>query len=133
MIHGAGPIVLVHFAIPSALAKTLVAAGKPVPAPVQARLQVDTGASGTCVKTSVLAPLAITPHNHLSISTPSGSATCPVYDVDIVMAGLGALHNIPVIETSMGGQPIDGLLGRDILQFGMLVYNGKDSSFSLAF
>ncbi len=44
-----------------------------------------------------------------------------------------ASMTIPVIESQLLNQGFHALIGRDVLSSGMLVYNGKASTISLAF
>lgn len=43
------------------------------------------------------------------------------------------IDSIPVMESSFEGQAIDGLIGRDIIDRGLLVYNGPAGHFTLAY
>lgn len=43
------------------------------------------------------------------------------------------IEALPVTASSFAGQAIDGLIGRDIIDRGMLVYNGQTGQFTLAY
>ena len=122
--------------------KVLEDAGQPVPDAVAVRALVDTGASCTCIDPSALASLAITPTGSVPIHTPStgaGAATMDQYDVSIVILGSSTsapplyLPVIPVVASALQAQGIQALIGRDILQQCVLVYNGSQGFFTLAF
>jgi predicted aspartyl protease len=131
-----GPISEVLIAPPQALVQVLRANGQPVPQPVRAVAMVDTGASGTVLTPSVVAQLGLQPVGVSQMSTPS--TTAPVqtrlFNVDITFA----LNNVSVTgvvatEAPLGGQHIQCLIGRDILQHGVLVYIGYLNQFTLSF
>lgn len=76
----------------------------------------------------------------MSIHTPStGAASIAIdqYDASFVIPGnapdgtLG-IGAIPILATHFRSQGIDGLIGRDILNRCMLVYNGTTGGVSLA-
>lgn len=120
--------------------QALLAAGQPVPDPMIVRLLVDTGASGTCIDQTHLVKLGIAPSGYVMVHTPTTAGT-PVkrnqYDVDIgIIFGHGSYHfvdTLPVVESSVSCQGIDGLLGRDVLSQGILIYNGAADSYTLSF
>ena len=70
-ITSLGPLVLatVGVSVPKQLA--LQAAGLPPPAGGQGRFLIDTGASGTCVDSALIAKLGLTPTGSVNIHTPS--------------------------------------------------------------
>lgn len=59
---------------------------------------------------------------------------CPLYDIDLLFPNHKiAVANITAIESDFEGQRIDGLIGRDVLKNGLMIYSGYDNSFTLAF
>jgi hypothetical protein len=113
------------------------------------RFLVDTGANVTVVDPTLIAPLGLTPKNFMPVATPTtGQAPPlrPVYDVQIVLqasvtpriAQLGPLGVMPhlralsIVATDMKSQGIDGLIGRDILDNVLLVYNGLTGTYTLS-
>ncbi len=110
------------------------------PDPVECRLLIDTGASGTCLDGWIFQNLGLEPSGIANIQTPSTSAgkphVCNEYDVSVTIAhdGLHCIFTaIPVIESSFTHHGIDGLLGRDILKDCLLVYNGNLGICTLSF
>ena len=135
-----GPIlqILVYASAPRRAA--LKAAGMPIPKPISINVLVDTGASSTCVDSSQLAKLGIPPSGLIDVHTPSTGST-PVqlsqFDVDLgVVLDNGKFHlisTLPVIESNFVSPGVDGLLGRDVLSQGILIFNGSAKTFTLAF
>ena len=108
--------------------------GKPVPNPVEVTALIDTGASGTAVKPEVIRQLQLTPRGVTNIATPSSAAhPCNVYDVSLTFANGVVVPVITVIEVPLEGQVIQGLIGRDVLAHGILIYSGYTNTFSLSF
>lgn len=122
----------------------LKAAGITIPVMQKATFLIDTGASGTCVDQSVMQNLGLSPINYISIQTPSTNGSpiqCPVYDVQVIFQPsihqskpyqVPHIRAVSVIETHLKSQGIDGLIGRDILEYCLLVYNGHTNSYTLA-
>jgi hypothetical protein len=119
----------------------LAAAGQTIPAPVQIRALVDTGASGTCIDPSVPTSLGLTPTGNITMMTPSTGATphtADQYDVGLIIPGPGLppllFQTIPVACVELlTPQGFHALIGRDILQKCLLHYNGTTQLFTLAF
>jgi hypothetical protein len=111
----------------------------PVPTPVDVRVLVDTGASGTCLDPSIMTLLNLTPKGTVMIHTPStGGTPCAhsQYDVSLILMHPKisyTFHAVPVIASTLGAQGIQGLLGRDVLKECLLIYDGPANGFTLAF
>jgi hypothetical protein len=71
----AGPVIDVLVGVSPPRAQQLALANAPVPAPVSARLLVDTGASVTCLDRAILASLGLAPTGNVAMATPSTGAT----------------------------------------------------------
>jgi hypothetical protein len=120
--------------------QALIAASQPVPPAVLINVLVDTGASGTCIDPSHLSRLGISPSGLIKVHTPTTAGNpieCKQFDVDIgVLLDNGNFHfvdTLPVLESELACQGIDGLLGRDVLSQGILIYNGAAKSYTLSF
>lgn len=117
----------------------LKAAGQIIPAHVNCNFLIDTGASSTVIDSSIIAALKITPTGSVTVHTPT-TGTAPqqrdLYDVGmIIMSGTGTPKGfpaLPVIESSLKSQGIDGLLGRDVLAHSRLIYSGPDNAVMLS-
>jgi len=120
----------------------LMAANEPIPQMQIIRALIDTGASFTSVDPSVLAALNLTPTGTIDIVTPStgqGTHTADTYDVDFKI-GAGpndtplSISNLRIASCDLFlKQGIHALIGRDILQRCIFIYNGAISMFSLSF
>lgn len=96
---------------------------------------VDTGASCSMVDSLVAQKLGLVNHGEEKIVTPSGERDCLTFDINIVFIGQNkTFHNLGVAESNFRNeQGVDGLIGRDILKSGLLVYQGESDQFTLAF
>lgn len=116
-------------------------AGLPVPQMASGLFLVDTGASATCVDSKLIAALAIAPRGRVPIHTPSTNGTavqCNQYDVAVyVPANQGVaglfVDALPVIESDFSGQGIKGLIGRDIIDRCVMIYNGSLRTLTLSY
>lgn len=131
-----GPVVEILIGLSRALADGLRAQGQPIPPPVPAIAMIDTGSTGTVIRHGIAQALGIHPIGTALMSTPSTQTpvTADIYAVAL------ALHNHPVsipqavvVEATLGGQSLDCLIGRDILQHGVFVYIGQVNQFTLSF
>ena len=95
---------------------------------------IDTGATGTVIKEGLPATLGINPVGTTLINTPSSmGVSCNQFDIQMLFSNNVNIPSIVVIEAPLQGQHIQCLIGRDILQHGVFIYNGCDNSFTLSF
>lgn len=134
-----GPVMDVLVGVSRPRAAALTQAGQPIPNPVAVRGLVDTGASCTCIDPGVLTSLNLTPTGSQPVHTPSTQGT-PVnqlqYDVSLILPHPGisySFHSLAVIQSQLAVQGIQGLIGRDVLDRCLLVYDGPLGAFTLAF
>jgi hypothetical protein len=141
-LDAAGPVVNAGVSVSEGRRLALEAAESPVPQMQVIRALIDTGASFTSIDPAVLAALNLTPTGTIEIVTPStgqGTHTADTYDVDFKI-GAGpndiplSISNLRIASCDLFlRQGIHALIGRDILQRCILMYNGSASIFSLAF
>ncbi|WP_372484152.1 hypothetical protein AB9H29_14455 [Stenotrophomonas sepilia] len=139
-----GPVVDVYVGVSSARQRALQDNGQPVPNLQRVRLLIDTGASRTTICDSVMSQFAMQPTGQVPVSTPSTGATpvyMSLYDVNLYFLFQGGavpppmhmVDTVPVIATDFQAQGIQGLVGRDILARGSLIYHGDINLCTLTF
>lgn len=137
-----GPLLSVLVGVSAPKSAAMQKAGLKVPQFVQGTFLLDTGASGTCVDPHFVQSLGLTPRGAVMIQTPStagNAVSCNQYDVALFIPGMNAsatgfhIGALPVIETPLAAQGIEGLIGRDVIDRCTLVYNGSAGMFTLAF
>jgi hypothetical protein len=134
-------VVDVFIGVSQARRDALDKANQAIPTLQQARALVDTGATLTAIDRSVISKLNLSPTGTASIHTPSTGQNphlADLYDVGIFFVHPPRLtfpvYTVPVLEADLllqGG--IQALIGRDILQLGLMIYDGVAGMFSLGF
>jgi hypothetical protein len=134
-----GPIIGLAVGVSESRRQYLLNIGKTPPAAVFIRALVDTGASSTHVVDSVIAPLGLTTKGPVPVITAS-TGSAPVlfdeYDVSLTILHpeMGKVFEIvPILACEPLSNDYQAMLGRDILQYCSMFYNGPDGTFSLAF
>jgi predicted aspartyl protease len=128
-----GPVVQVQIGIGSALEQHLRSKQQSVPSPVAAQALIDTGATGTVVNPGIVSSLNLNPVGSTLIHTPSSSnVRCSQYLVRLHFPS-GVVAEALAISAPLHGQPIQCLVGRDVLRHGVLIYNGYMQHFTLSF
>ena len=126
-----GPTLNVRISPPPGLQAVLRAAGQEVPF-VNLLGMIDTGASGTLVKATLIGPLGIEPYAMTSLRT--ASTTEPLirgkYRVSVALTEAAAFE-VDVVEGPLIGQNVQCLIGRDILEYVVFTYDGPNSRFSI--
>lgn len=139
-IGPSGPILICYIGLSAPREEALIAADVAIPPAQIAHLLIDTGASHTVIDDRFVTSLGLAPTGTILMHTPStGTEPHPVQTFDIALAFAGinsVVHSLPAHSASacdFSGQPIDGLLGRDILSESRLTYSGPDNMFYLSF
>lgn len=130
-----GPVVELLVGPSQPFVRALTAANQPVPAALPVAAMIDTGAARTVVSRQVVQSLGLQAVGAARMSTPSTEKAVPVdlYNVSLAFPNGVTVANALAIEAPLGGQHIQCLVGRDILQHGVLVYIGHLNQFTLSF
>lgn len=142
-VESNGPIVNAGVSVSEGRRAALIAAGQVVPEMRTIRALVDTGASFTSIEPQVLQALNLTPTGTIEIVTPSTgnqTHTTETFDIDFAIGG-ATPQDLPLLIPNLRiaacelylRQGIHALIGRDILNRCILVYNGSINAFSLCF
>lgn len=105
-----------------------------MPNPLPGVALIDTGATDTGVDESLLKQLGLNPIGFRHIGTPSSQRhRALLYPARITFPGtkLPQLNFSRVLALNLGGQGIHVLIGRDVLRFSVLAYDGLAGTFSI--
>ncbi len=129
-----GPVVQVTIRVAQQIATQVLQSGGTLPPPVSGLALIDTGASTTCVDDAAAQKLQLPVIDVVKIASASHAETEQnVYPIQIEVMGLPITINAPrAVGTPLEPQGILVLLGRDVLQHTVLVYNGPAGSLSLS-
>lgn len=133
-----GPILPIEIAIPSALSKLLASQNEDIPPPVSGIALIDTGATRSCVDTSVISKLGVNPIGITALITASGQSQHHLYPAKFNFpaikfeAEFSSIAGVNLSQQSIAGKQIIALIGRDLLSRCLFIYNGPKGSFSIA-
>lgn len=132
-LRNVGPVVEVQFTPPPILQEIQKSAGETISSGVRVLALIDTGATRTVLKRGLAKKLGLNPVGSVRINTPSSTGVlCYEYVVQVTFPA-NVNVNCVVIESDLKDQPIQCLIGRDILALGTLIYMGHSELFSLSF
>lgn len=95
---------------------------------------IDTGAEVTVIGNGIASSLDLIPIGRTFLNTPSSTdVPCLQFDIPLIFPNQVLLQSIIAIEAPLTDQHIQCLIGRDVLQHRVLIYNGYDNSFTLSF
>lgn len=139
-----GAILQVNIGIPVALEQFCLKNTIQIPAPVPGYALIDTGASASAVHEQIFTDFGVQPIDHIPMSTPhSKDKHSFVYPARIQFPGLN-LFDVPMLSmmrvvgcelkwTTFDNREIIMLMGRDLLQHFLMVYNGVQSDITLSY
>jgi len=139
-----GAILIAVVGVSAARASALKDANLPIPKYEKVTAMVDTGASSTCIDPSVLLALNLTPTGSVLVKTPSTGlqpVSADQYDVSLIVPSSDTSHvplaiaTLPVIccNDFLQSQGFHALIGRDVLSHCILIYNGGEMTFTIAY
>lgn len=91
-------------------------------------VQWDTGASGTCISKKVVSDFKLIPIGKVNAHTPSGIGIMNQYMINLVLNNEVVFQNWLVMDSEIGKQGIDVLIGMDIISngdFAISNYEGR--------
>jgi hypothetical protein len=113
---------------------------QPIPPPIIVQGLLDTGASGVCIDPIIVQKLSLQATGICNMITPSTGPIAqivPEYDISIKISHSGGssldFDSLPAMKASLSNQGFYVLLGRNILSRCLLIYDGVNNSFTLAF
>jgi hypothetical protein len=146
VLHGTltpadGPVLSVRLALTRPEAARRRRTGQTVAPPVDVTAIIDTGAEVTCVDPSVGRRLAATPLAPGLTNLPAAGGVGPSvrYDLQLIIGhSSGAIRpldvpDLRVYEVSLTHLGYDAILGRDVLAYCVLIYDGVAGSFTLSY
>jgi len=137
-----GPIIRLRVALPRAIILARQQAGFVTAAPVEVDALIDTGAEATCVDNPIITQLGLPATTGTLANVPSlGGITGSV----MYSAGLTLLQHtnkrtqhldisaIPVLGLNLSTFGVKAVLGRDVLAYCVLIYDGLTGTFTLSY
>lgn len=126
-----GPILTIRAEPVLAVHALLRESGEDVPS-VELTALIDTGASGTLIQSALFSQLGIEPYSFAYLRTPSTNEPilCGRYRIRIVLSNALAFE-VDAVNGALTGQNLQCLIGRDILQFVKLAYDGPHNQFTI--
>ena len=129
-----GLLLQVEISVPQSLATVLTATNQPLPAAIIGDALVDTGATCCCVEETFMQRLNLQPIGQVPVSGATGNRIQNAYQARLAFPGTP----IPPLEMQVIGVQMNQgqticLLGRDILRYCVLIYNGPQCSYTIAF
>ncbi len=100
---------------------------------VPVRTQWDTGATGTCISKGVVAQLGLQPTGMINVQTPSGIGTMNKYMVNLILNNEIRIMNLVVMDSEIGNQGLDVLIGMDIITMGDFAVSNFDGKTQFSF
>lgn len=81
-------------------------------------VQWDTGATGTCISKDIVSKFKLAPIGKVNVHTPSGIGTMNQYMINLILNNEVMFKNWIVMDSEIGKQGIDVLIGMDIISNG---------------
>lgn len=134
-----GLLVDVYVGLSAARRAALYKQGLPCPPPVQTTLIIDTGADSTMIDEGLVRTLQLTPTSQARVLTTQSRGVpepCDVYDVELEVINRTGnpswrIQPLQVLARPLHNLSIGGMLGRDVLCLGVLIFDGPRNQFSL--
>ena len=119
---------------PSAPTSARLTMDKKIVPSVRVLAMIDTGASTTAVSQNVIRRLKLNPRGAVKVYTSNKAAEIRYeFDISLYFGDTTFLPLLRVLGANLAHQRIDCLIGRDVLQFGKLIYDGPRQRVNLSF
>ena len=130
---GSGPLLPVTLMASDSHRQTLAQRGEPAPTATNGFALIDTGAGATCVDQATAEGAGLPVIGKAMMHTASHAEhEVPVYSGKLSIPSFGDVELESAMGANLGGQNLIALIGRDVLQAAVLVYNGTDGTVSLS-
>ncbi len=100
---------------------------------VQVTALIDTGAQTTAISEKIVSKLGLIPRGTAKVYTSQSSKIVNEYDIAIEFDTDAYINTLRVLGADLQDHSIDCLVGRDVLQHGVFVYDGPKQKFKLIF
>lgn len=128
-----GPRIQVTVGLSEHIANQLLQQGKSLPNPVSGLALIDSGASRTCIDETSALSLKLPVINVVNVASASHAFTKRnVYPARLEAIGFSMIFNVQAIGAPLASQGLIALIGRDILKFCTLFYNGVTGQLTLS-
>ena len=128
-----GPLLPVTLMVSDSHRQMLVQRGEPAPNAINGFALVDTGASATCVDQETADGAGLPVIGKAVMHTASHAEhEAPVYSGKLSIPNFGDVNLEFAMGANLDGQNLIALIGRDLLQGAVLVYNGTDGAVSIS-
>jgi len=132
-LRESGPICLVVIKPSEPVIEKLKAENKKIPS-VTVLALIDTGASTTAVSHRVVRKLKLVPRGTVQVYTSHKKPEIRnEFDISLAFDARTCLTIVKVLDASLQSHDIDCLIGRDVLEHGVLTYHGPKKQVVLKF
>lgn len=109
--------------------------GRTPPTPISGQALIDTGANLCTIDEQIVTALGIPPFGSAPIATPAGVSNHQTYPAALSFPGttLPNLSFNDFVGTDIQNQGIIAIIGRNVLRFFILSYNGPGGHITLAY
>jgi len=94
---------------------------------------IDTGAQTTAISQKVVDQLSLIPRGTAKVYTSQSSKIVNEYDIALEFDADAYINTLRVLGADLQDHSIDCLIGRDVLQCGVFIYDGPNNEFRLTF
>jgi predicted aspartyl protease len=132
-LQGRGPVIQVTVGLAQPFAQQLLQQGQAVPNPTPGWALIDTGASTTCVDDASARAMGLPAVDVAQMTSASHQAVQQnIYPIHVVIVGPTIEIDGRAMGAALAPQGIVALIGRDILQYFALFYNGTSGQITLS-